>query len=69
MKKYGIVLADGGQQIALIVAHDMDQAIHIFAKKMRHMKWAYNKGFRYAHIGTAPYIVTDKHVQITAFEY
>ena len=69
MKKYGIVLADGGQQIGLIVAHNMDQALHMFAKKMRVMKWAYVKGWRFAHIGSAPYIVTDKNIQITAFEY
>ena len=67
MKKYGIVLADNGQQIGFIVADNMDNAIRKFGNKLP--KWAYNFRWMYAHIGSAPYIVTDTGIQITAFEY
>ncbi len=69
MKKhfYGIVNADNGQQIGFIPADSMRAALEKFAEKMP--AWAYEKNWMFAHIGDAPYIVTDTVTIITAFEY
>ena len=68
MKKFGIVNADnGGIQYAMIVSDSMENALEKFANKMP--KCLYDFVWMFAHIGDAPYIVTDKAIRITAFEY
>ena len=67
MNKYGIVNADNGIQIGFIIADTMENALIKFSRKMP--KWAYKFNWMFAHIGSAPYIVTDTMVRITAFEY
>ena len=66
MKRYGIVTANGGFQLAIICADSMENALLKFAKKMPH--WAYRTKWYRAHIG-CPYIVTDMGISFTAFEY
>ena len=64
---YGIVYADGGEQIAEIKAETMDEALRIFAGQMP--RDLYKSGWEFTSIGSAPYIVTDTMIEITAFEY
>ena len=67
IRRYGIVDADNGQQYAMISADSMENALRKFGKKLP--KWAYDFRYIYANIGAAPYIVTDKMIRFTAFEY
>lgn len=67
MKLYGIVNANNGKQYAAIAADSMENALEKFAAKLP--AWSYDFRWMFAHIGAAPYIVTDKLVSFTAFEY
>ena len=67
MKTFAIVNADDGEQLfAYIVSDCLENALDIYARQMDNS--LYDSAWMHAHIGSAPYIVTDKVVLITGYE-
>lgn len=67
MKTFGIVYAEGGEEITTIEAETMEDAMITFSKQMP--QDLYKSLWIFSCIGTAPYIVTDTMIEITACEY
>lgn len=67
MQKFGIVIADNGEELLdEVVANSEEEALKIFADNHHEF---YKDEWIIGHIGTAPYLLTDTVNVITAFAY